>query len=140
MRILVSHCSYPSQFRRLAPALAAEGHELVFLHHQREWHAPPPEGFRLCSYQPARSSDEAAGHPYLRRSEQAVLRGQAVLRALSQLQEQGFVPDVVICHGGIRSWHFGCWLIDTHGYTKVWNLEGGIDAWSVQVDPSLPRY
>ena len=47
---------------------------------------------------------------------------------------------VVICHGGIRSWHFGCWLIDTHGYTKVWNLEGGIDAWSVQVDPSLPRY
>jgi rhodanese-related sulfurtransferase len=47
---------------------------------------------------------------------------------------------VVICHAGIRSWNFGCWLIETHGYKKVWNLVGGIDAWSVQVDPAVPRY
>jgi rhodanese-related sulfurtransferase len=47
---------------------------------------------------------------------------------------------VVMCHGGIRSWQFACWLMETHGYTKVWNLEGGIDAWSVQVDSSVPRY
>ena len=30
--------------------------------------------------------------------------------------------------------------METHGYTKVWNLEGGIDAWSVQVDSAVPRY
>ena len=47
---------------------------------------------------------------------------------------------VVMCHGGIRSWQFACWLMETHGYTKVWNLEGGIDAWSVQVDSAVPRY
>ena len=47
---------------------------------------------------------------------------------------------VVLCHGGIRSWQFGCWLMETQGYSQVWNLEGGIDAWSVQVDPKVPRY
>jgi glycosyltransferase involved in cell wall biosynthesis len=100
MRILISHCSYPSQFRRLAPALAAEGHELVFLHHQREWHAPPPEGFRLCSYQPVRSSEEAAGHPYLRRFEAAVAHGQAAYRTCQQLKREGFEPDLILSHAG----------------------------------------
>jgi glycosyltransferase involved in cell wall biosynthesis len=100
MRILISHCSYPSQFRRLAPALAAEGHELVFLHAQKEWHAPEPEGFHLCSYKPARSSEEAAGHPYLRRFEDAVAHGQAAYRAARQLAEDGFEADLIISHAG----------------------------------------
>jgi len=26
------------------------------------------------------------------------------------------------------------------GFSNVFNLEGGIDAWSLQVDPNLPRY
>ena len=35
-------------------------------------------------------------------AELAVLKGQAVLRALDQLHRQeGFIPDVVICHGGM---------------------------------------
>jgi rhodanese-related sulfurtransferase len=46
----------------------------------------------------------------------------------------------VFCHAGIRSWQFGCWLIQVQGYERVWNLEGGIDAWSLQVDPAVPRY
>ena len=100
MRILISHCSYPSQFRRLAPALADEGHELVFLHHQHEWHAPEAKGFRLCRYQPARSSEEASGHPYLRRFEDAVAHGQAAYRACRQLAEEGFEPDLILSHAG----------------------------------------
>lgn len=47
---------------------------------------------------------------------------------------------VVLCHAGMRSWQFGCWLMDQQGFERVWNLEGGIDAWSVQADPSVPRY
>jgi glycosyltransferase involved in cell wall biosynthesis len=100
MRILISHCSYPSQFRRLAPALAAEGHELVFLHRHREWHAPEPEGFRLCRYSVARAGEEAAGHPYLRRFEDAVAEGQAAYRAARQLAEEGFTADLIISHAG----------------------------------------
>ncbi|MFQ6538483.1 MULTISPECIES: rhodanese-like domain-containing protein [Aphanothece] len=49
-------------------------------------------------------------------------------------------PVAVICHAGVRSWQFGCWLMEQQGYGQVWNLLGGIDAWSVQVDPSVPRY
>jgi rhodanese-related sulfurtransferase len=47
---------------------------------------------------------------------------------------------VVLCHAGIRSWQFGCWLMGAQGFPRVWNLHGGIDAWSVEVDPTVPRY
>jgi rhodanese-related sulfurtransferase len=47
---------------------------------------------------------------------------------------------VVLCHAGVRSWQFGCWLMEAQGFSNVWNLQGGIDAWSVEVDPSVPRY
>lgn len=49
-------------------------------------------------------------------------------------------PVAVLCHAGLRSWQFGCWLIQERGYPEVWNLEGGIEAWSLEVDPSIPRY
>lgn len=54
-------------------------------------------------------------------------------------------PVVVLCHAGVRSWQFCCWLVEhwppaARGEVAVWNLQGGIEAWSVQVDPSVPRY
>lgn len=49
-------------------------------------------------------------------------------------------PVLVLCHAGVRSWQLGCWLLQERGYGEVWNLEGGIDAWSREVDPALPRY
>ena len=49
-------------------------------------------------------------------------------------------PVVVLCHAGVRSHHFGLWLLDQPWELEVWNLDGGIEAWSVQVDPSVPRY
>ena len=49
-------------------------------------------------------------------------------------------PIVVVCHAGVRSLNFGIWLLE-QGITKsVWNLVGGIDAWSTDVDQSVPRY
>ena len=49
-------------------------------------------------------------------------------------------PVVVLCHAGVRSHHFGLWLLDQAWGLEVWNLEGGIDAWSTQVDDTVPRY
>jgi adenylyltransferase/sulfurtransferase len=46
---------------------------------------------------------------------------------------------VLYCHHGARSRAAAAWLVD-HGFRDVWNLEGGIDRWSLEVDPSLPRY
>ena len=47
---------------------------------------------------------------------------------------------VVMCHAGIRSFNFGSWLLEQKCGYKVWNLQGGIDAWSMSVDPAVPRY
>ena len=45
---------------------------------------------------------------------------------------------VVICHTGVRSAQV-CHYLQQQGY-DVTNLEGGIDAWSRLVDPSVRRY
>ncbi len=47
-------------------------------------------------------------------------------------------PLVVYCHHGVRS-HQATTLLRERGYPAI-NLAGGIDAWSVEVDPSVPRY
>ena len=115
MRILISHCSYPAQFRRLAPELASQGHQVVFLHQQREWHAPEPGAVQLVSYQAARSQDPAACHPYLRRLETAVCQGQAAYRAARALQENGFAPDLILSHAGFGS---GLFLKDAFPHAR----------------------
>lgn len=51
-------------------------------------------------------------------------------------------PDselVVYCHHGVRSEAAAAWLRD-RGFERVRNLAGGIDRWSLEVDPSLRRY
>ncbi len=49
-------------------------------------------------------------------------------------------PIVVICHRGVRSWDFGKWLLQQPFGYEVWNLNGGIDAWSMDIDSRVPRY
>ena len=46
---------------------------------------------------------------------------------------------VVYCHHGIRSQHAIAFLSSV-GFERLINLQSGIDGWSIQVDPSLPRY
>ena len=46
---------------------------------------------------------------------------------------------VVYCHTGIRS-AYAAALMRKSGFRKVMNLTGGIDAWSVRVDPGVARY
>jgi adenylyltransferase/sulfurtransferase len=48
-------------------------------------------------------------------------------------------PILVYCHHGIRSLIFGLRL-RMAGFTNVYNLKGGIEKWSLLVDPSVPRY
>jgi rhodanese-related sulfurtransferase len=48
-------------------------------------------------------------------------------------------PVAVLCHTGVRSARVAAWLVQ-HGFGTVANIEGGIDAWSVQIDETIPRY
>jgi rhodanese-related sulfurtransferase len=46
---------------------------------------------------------------------------------------------VVMCHSGGRSRRVAEFLAQ-RGFTQVFNLKGGIDAWSTEIDPQVPRY
>ena len=46
---------------------------------------------------------------------------------------------VFICHHGVRSAQV-CAFLARQGFRKLYNLAGGIDRWSAEVDPSVPRY
>jgi rhodanese-related sulfurtransferase len=46
---------------------------------------------------------------------------------------------VVLCHHGMRSEMAGNFLL-AQGYQRVSHMVGGIDRWSVEIDPTVPRY
>jgi adenylyltransferase/sulfurtransferase len=46
---------------------------------------------------------------------------------------------VCYCHHGVRSLH-AAEVLSRAGVSEVASLAGGIEAWSLQIDPSLPRY
>ena len=48
-------------------------------------------------------------------------------------------PVIVYCHHGVRSMAVAQWL-SAQGITNIYNLQGGIDAYSLQADKSVPRY
>jgi monothiol glutaredoxin len=71
------------------------------------------------------------------RIEGAVLlddEGEALLRSLPR-----DTPLVFQCHHGIRSQHAARYYA-REGFSNLHNLAGGIEAWSLLVDPGVPRY
>jgi molybdopterin/thiamine biosynthesis adenylyltransferase/rhodanese-related sulfurtransferase len=56
---------------------------------------------------------------------------------IEELPRQGTL--VLQCHSGGRSEH-AVRLLQQAGFENAFNLEGGIDAWSVKIDPAVPRY
>ena len=58
---------------------------------------------------------------------------------LAELEPHKQDHIVVHCHHGGRSLRVTHFLRQ-QGFTQVQNMSGGIDAWSVQVDASVPRY
>ena len=60
---------------------------------------------------------------------------------LSELQDalDGDQPIACLCHHGIRSQRVASFLAQ-NGFSAVVNLQGGIQAWSNQLDTSVPHY
>lgn len=64
------------------------------------------------------------------------------LNELRYRAEEEIDPDdeiILYCHHGMRSMEAAMMLWDL-GYEQVKSLAGGIERWTVEVDPSLPRY
>ena len=80
-----------------------------------------------------RTAEELA----IARIEGGVLLDDAGITKLQDLDADATI--VVYCHHGIRSMQAAGQLL-SQGFKNIYNLDGGIDAWSLHVDPSVPRY
>lgn len=58
-------------------------------------------------------------------------------RAFQELDPESHI--VTICHHGVRSLNVAVWLRN-QGFENAQSLRGGIDAWSAEIDPTVPRY
>lgn len=97
MRLLFFHQNFPGQFRHLLRHyVEAGGHEIVFVTHKNK---PSLRGVRKIEYEPHREPSKNI-HPYLHQFEKGLIYAQGVTRALLQLRESGFRPDVMIGNPG----------------------------------------
>jgi rhodanese-related sulfurtransferase len=76
--------------------------------------------------------------------QQAAIAGAEVIpmrdvpNALAALEDEEN-PIIVFCHHGMRSLQVVGWLRE-HGVDNCLSMAGGIDRWSLEIDPKVPRY
>jgi glycosyltransferase involved in cell wall biosynthesis len=98
MIILFIHQNFPAQFKHLAPALAACGHQVSALT-LRAGLGASWQNVQIFHYQPTRSSTPNI-HPWVIDLETKIIRAEAVYRYALQLKEHGYQPDLIIAHPG----------------------------------------
>ena len=63
--------------------------------------------------------------------------GEVPARAHQELDPEERLA--VLCHHGVRSMNVTVWLRN-QGYEQAQSIRGGIEAWSTEVDPTVPHY
>jgi rhodanese-related sulfurtransferase len=48
-------------------------------------------------------------------------------------------PVAMLCHHGVRSRH-GAMYLEANGFSDIFNIAGGIDAWALEIAPDMQRY
>lgn len=108
----------PSQLPDWLAQAAATGHEPLVLDVREPWElrtaSVTPDGFELLAI----PMNEIPGR-------------------LAQLEADR--PVACLCHHGGRSQRVALFLAQ-QGFANVANIAGGIDAWSLERDPGIPRY
>jgi adenylyltransferase/sulfurtransferase len=69
----------------------------------------------------------------------ALIPMQEIAERLAELEPWRDKPIIVHCHHGVRSLRVTHWLREK-GFPLAQSMTGGIEAWSLEVDPSVPRY
>jgi glycosyltransferase involved in cell wall biosynthesis len=139
LRVLFIHQNLPGQFRRLIRYLQTRPDvELVAIGEEaavaRENLGPK---LRTIGYPKPEGPGEKTHH-YLKHFEGCVRRGQAVTRICVELKQQGWTPDVVVCHPG---WGEGLFVKDVFPHARLvvfcefWWAADGLD---VGFDPEYP--
>jgi len=58
---------------------------------------------------------------------------------LGELAGREAEPIIVHCHHGMRSLRVASWL-RSRGFAAAQSMAGGIDAWTDEIDPAVPKY
>lgn len=107
-----------------------------------------PAAVRQLSVHELAALREGGTPHYLFDVREAAEREHASIEGARPLDEQAVAfigtlePDALLvfhCHSGVRS-QSAAEYFRGQGYTNVCNLAGGIDAWSREIDPDVPRY
>lgn len=65
---------------------------------------------------------------------------QAIPAELQRLESLADDADLLVfCHHGVRSLQVVNWLRE-HGIENCYSVTGGLDRWSREIDPGIPRY
>lgn len=127
MKILFVHQNFPGQFKHLAPALVAQGHD-VRSFTMRKDNIDQWQGVTLIPYQPQRGSSPQI-HPWLIDLETKTIRGEAAFQKALTLKKEGYHPDVIVAHPG---WGESLFLKEVWPQTQLgiyceffYKLEGG---------------
>jgi glycosyltransferase involved in cell wall biosynthesis len=101
LKFLFVHQNFPGQYRHLAPALAARGHQVVGLGEARnvERYRDTVSRVSVLGYRMPEDAEPALG-PLYRHLVDHVRRGEIAARAAAEIRSRGFVPDLVAAHIG----------------------------------------
>lgn len=98
MKILFIHQNFPGQWKHLAPALAAQGHDCTALTlkvtEKTMW-----KGVRVLPYALPQKEPQIV-HPWLVDLDSKVTRGEACWRAAREMARAGYTPDLILAHPG----------------------------------------
>ena len=97
VKVLFIHPNFPGQYRGIAPALQAKGHEVSAM---SLIHEPTVAGIPNTTYQVEKLNVQGNLHRWVGGVNEAVMRGEAVAKVLQAWAKQGHTPDVVIGHSG----------------------------------------
>jgi rhodanese-related sulfurtransferase len=81
---------------------------------------------------------EAAEHAICHIEGATLIPMQSIPEHLNELDNET-ARIVVFCHHGVRSLSVADWL-RRQGVDNCQSMAGGIDLWSAQIDPGVPRY
>jgi glycosyltransferase involved in cell wall biosynthesis len=101
MKILLVHQNFPGQFRHVAPALVARGHEVAVITDGKNKANITHLSGRYSYDPPDRKTVADAGAPLAGHYAQVAGRGQAAARVAAKMRDQrGFTPDLIFAHPG----------------------------------------
>lgn len=107
MNVGFIHGNYPGQFKHLISAISKTKENNIYFITEREINIYN-DNIKIKNIEMHRETNKGTHH-YLTATEMGVLRGQAAVRAVNDLQNEGVILNIIVYHGGMG---YGLYLKD----------------------------